>query len=285
MVKVEELLAKKSSGGILNVDSYDFLNKFIERVETRTFIRSKLEEEAEKSRMAALQAQIPPSFFDTTILDSSLPEHVNYILQEAGYNTIAELVTKMLQAPDDILRLNGIGPKAMNSIQELMDLLPETLAAELSEIAVSEAEAEPTSEEPVDEVAVMESELEEAVAEKEAEEVAEPELEKERIEPEVGQLEEVPDAMIEESEQEDVTEEPVAAQEEDLSFDELFALQSTNIEIPFVEDEEEDLSEDKKSKKKKDKKKKRQVKVEYNEEEDVLIYRKIHKRNDEIDWE
>ena len=285
MVKVEELLAKKSSGGILNVDSYDFLNKFIERVETRTFIRSKLEEEAEKSRIAALQAQIPPSFFDTTILDSSLPEHVNYILQEAGYNTIAELVTKMLQAPDDILRLNGIGPKAMNSIQELMDLLPETLATELSEIAAPEAEITPSLEEPVDEVKVIESELEEAAVEKGTEDVGEPVLEEEKLEPEVGQLEEVSEEMIEESVEEEVIEKPVSAQEEDLSFDELFALQSTNIEIPFVEDEEEDLSDDKKSKKKKDKKKKRQVKVEYNEEEDVLIYRKIHKRSDEIDWE
>ena len=283
MVKVEELLAKKSGGGILNVENYDFLNKFVERVETRTFIRSKLDEEAERSRMQALHAQIPPSFFDTTILDSSLPEHVNYILQEAGFNTIAELVIKMLQSPDDILRLNGIGPKAMKSIQDLMDSLPEKLASELSESAEVIEEVKPTIEESAEELEAVESREEEPVVKKEPEVIEEPSLETIMIEPEVEQIEEISEEIDEEiSEEEDI---PAPSQEEELSFDELFALQSTNIEIPFVEDEEEDLTEDKKAKKKKDKKKKRQVKVEYNEEEDTLIYRKIHKRSDEFYWE
>ena len=90
---------------------------------------------------------------------------------------------------------------------------------------------------------------------------------------------------MEEEEELENQEESVGTQEEELSFDELFALQTTNIDIPFVEEEEEELSDDKKSKKKKDKKKKRQVQVEYDDEEDVMIYRKIHKRNDEINWE
>lgn len=279
MVKVEEILAKKSGGGILNVENYDFLNKFVERVETRTFIRSKLDEAAEKSRMEALRAQIPPSYFDTTILDSALPEHVNYILQEAGFNTVAELVIKMLQAPDDILRLNGIGPKAMKSIQDLMEALPNKLASEMSE----SAEVVEISEPLVDETEVAESIEAEPLVENEPEDVEEPSAEPVAMEAEVEQLDVITEDEEEEtSEDEDVA---VTTQEEELSFDELFALQPTNINIPFVEEEEEDLSDDKKAKKKKDKKKKRQVKVEYNEEEDVLIYRKIHKRSDEIDWE
>jgi len=285
MVKVEELLAKKSSGGILNIESYDFLNKFIERVETRTFIRSKMDEEAEKRRIEALHAQIPPSYFVTTILDSSLPEHVNYILQEAGLNTIAELVIKMLQAPDDILRLNGIGPKAMSSIQELMDSLPNVLEAELLASVPDEVEPEATTEQPAEAIEVVDSSVAEADVEEETVEDTEPILEAEIVEGEAEQVEEIPEEVIEQSPDKEDVDEKVPAPEEDLSFDELFALQSTNIEIPFVEDEEEELVEGKKSKKKKDKKKKRQVKVEYDEEEDVLIYRKIHKRNDGIDWE
>ncbi len=285
MVKVEELLAKKSGGGILNIENYDFLNKFIERVETRTFIRSKLEEEAERSRMEALQAQIPPSFSDTTILDSSLPEHVNYILQEAGFNTIAELVIKMFQAPDDILRLNGIGPKAMNSIQELMESLPEILASELAEIAANEQETEPATEQLVETLEEAETVIDESEIEAESEEVIEPVLDTEITEAEIGQVEVVSERVVDKPIVEEAEDETETTQDEELSFDELFALQSTNIQIPFVEDEEEELTDDKKAKKKKDKKKKRQVKVEYNEEDDVLIYRKIHKRNDDIDWE
>jgi N utilization substance protein A len=282
MVKVEELLAKKSGGGILNMESYDFLIKFVERVETRTFIRSKADEEAERKKLESLKAMIPPSFFETTILDSTLPEHVNYILQEAGYITLAELVTKMLQAPDDILRLNGIGPKAMKSIQDLMESLPELRAAEEEKVTVE-------SKEKVEEQVLSTEILEVSESVKEATEAVETIEEESEQMPVIDSLEtisdEVEESSTDELEVEDKVEETEIAQEEELSFDELFALQTTTLDIPFVEDEEEDTSDDPKTGKKKEKKKKRHVKVEYDDEEDVLIYRKIHKREDGMDWE
>ncbi len=286
MVKVEELLAKKSAGGVLNVENNDFLNKFVERVETRTFIRSKMEEEAERSRMDSLRSQIPPSYFDTNILDSTLPEHVNYILQEAGLNTVAELVMKMIQAPDDILRLNGIGPKAMKSIQDLMDSLPEVLASEKQSATTVDQKPEDIPTQPIESLEIAETEVEEEllVSDEINENEVEKPLEAATFEP-VVEVDEFLEEMEEEEEELENQEESVGTQEEELSFDELFALQTTNIDIPFVEEEEEELSDDKKSKKKKDKKKKRQVQVEYDDEEDVMIYRKIHKRNDEINWE
>lgn len=289
MVKVEELLAKKSAGGILNMESYDFLNKFVERVETRTFIRSREEEAAEKSRLNALNAQIPPSYFEANILDSGLPEHVNYILQEAGYNTISELVIRMLQAPDDILRLNGIGPKAMKSIQDLMDSLPEKLEAELAEKEVKEEVVEES-----ESVSETEEVVEIEVPEELTSEEPETELPEAEVEPELAIVEDVAtdvETLVEkesvEDEEEEGEEEEVeeTSPEEELSFDELFALQTTNIDVNFVEDEEEEIGAPKKSSKKKDKKKKKHVKVEYDDEEDVLIYRKIHKRDDGLDWE
>jgi N utilization substance protein A len=288
MVKVEELLAKKTAGGILNTESYDFLNKFVERVETRNFMRSKEEEAAEKARMEEMKSQIPPSFFDMNILDSSLPEHVNYILQEAGYNTTAELVIQMLQTPDDILRLNGIGPKAMKSIQDLMDSLEELKDKEIAEAdVVAEEETVETAE---DELEVVQEEISKAQPENLDQTVAD--LVTEEIEPEEEATNLVSDEITESEEiesevveaEEPQSEEEETEPEEELSFDELFALQSTNLEIPFVEDEEEELPGDKKAKKKKDKKKKRHVQVEYDDEEDVMIYRKKHKR-DEFDWE
>ena len=288
MVKVEELLAKKTAGGILNVENYDFLNKFVERVETRNFIRSKEEEAAERTKMEELKSQIPASFFETNILDSSLPEHVNYILQEAGYNTTAELVIQMLQTPDDILRLNGIGPKAMKSIQDLMDSLEELKAHEVTE---TEVEEEPVMVETPEAETEDETELEpviEELSEVQSEKLEETEPEKvpEEVVAEIG-TDELPGEELVEEEVEELEsdeEEEETEPEEELSFDELFALQSTNLEIPFVEDEEEELPADKKAKKKKDKKKKRHVQVEYDDEEDVMIYRKKHKR-DEFDWE
>ncbi len=282
MIKVEELLAKKSAGGILTQENYDFLNKFVERVETRTFIRSKAEEEAEKQRMNSLRSQIPLSFFETNILDSSLPEHVNYILQEAGFNTLAELTIKMLQTPDDILRLNGIGPKAMKSIQDLMESLPDLRAAELEDTQI-----EPLEERNVDQIAEIESKLETSEVKAETEPDTKTELESalvtEEFSPDFEKID--ADLPVDEDLAEEPEEELATVPEEEGSFDELFALEATNLDIPFVEEDEEELPDDKKAKKKKDKKKKRHVQVEYDDEEDVLIYRKQHKRTKDLDWE
>jgi hypothetical protein len=73
--------------------------------------------------------------------------------------------------------------------------------------------------------------------------------------------------------------------EEELSFDQLFALQADVTEY-VAADEEEEEGIDKKDKKKKDKKK-RHVEVTYNEEEDLQVYRKKHKHEGDewADWE
>lgn len=284
--KIEEFLARKAGGGILSAENYDTASKFIERVEKRTFLLSKEEEEAEKKRMNQLRSQMPVSFFTTDILDSGLPEHVNYILQEAGYNLVSDLVIQMLQTPDNILRLNGMGPRAMKSIEDLMEKLPELVKEEqLAQESEDEIPAtlEETSASP--EEAVVEIEIETESESTPALEETQPEL---ATEEEVAVL--TPEEMLEvdlapvaeEVEGETEVEEEETEKEEELSFDELFALQPDAIDIPIVEDEEEDGLTDKKGKKKKDKKK-RHVQVEYDEEEDVLVYRKKHK-NEGDEW-
>jgi len=279
VTKVEEILAKKASGGSINAENYDFMIKFVERIEKRSFMRSKEEEAAEKKRMDDLRSKIPARFFDTDILDSGLPEHVNYILQEAGYNNLSDLVIQMLQQPDNILRLNGMGPRAMKSIEDLMERLPELVAQEHEELALekstdkveepilpTEVEEEITPE--ID--LIVTSPISESVPEKEAEFIFEDQLS--------TNLETSVEAPVD-------TKESISEKEEELSFDELFALQADVTEYVAVEEEEEEGI-DKKDKKKKDKKK-RHVEVVYDEDEDMLIYRKKHKREGDewADWE
>ena len=294
IVKMEELLAKKSNGGLLTSENYDFMNKFVERVEKRSFMRSKAEEEAERKRLQEIHDQIPPSYFEKNILDSGLPEHVNYILQEGRFNTISDLVVQALQQPDDILRLNGIGPKAMQSIEELIASLPEIRNEELARAkAESTQEEQPIAEESEalveDAVNVQESEVLEPVLSSDETEVEQVEeaSEESKVEEPVLQLEDYMDdeKLLQQTSEETVEQEsePEVAEEE-LSFDELFALQTGPIDVVFEEEVEE--TEEEKAKKKKGKKK-RHVQVEYDEEEDTLVYRKKHKRNaDEwSEWE
>ena len=280
ITKVEEILAKKASGGIINAENYDYMIKFVERIEKRSFMRSKEEEAAEKKRMDDLRSKIPARFFETDILDSGLPEHVNYILQEAGYNNLSDLVVQMLQQPDNILRLNGMGPRAMKSIEDLMEKLPELVEQEREALA---AEKLAVQEEETDTPIIVEEEK--ILPEDElilAKPISEPEEEKE-----IDYLDTSLVDMNVETPVEVAKETKVAGseKEEELTFDELFALQADATEYVAIEEEEEEGI-DKKDKKKKDKKK-RHVEVTYNEEEDLLVYRKKHKHEGDewADWE
>ncbi|HQL39207.1 MAG TPA: transcription termination factor NusA, partial [Anaerolineaceae bacterium] len=108
---IQDLLVRKSEGRPLSAEEYDKIAKFIDRVERRLVAARTPEKQAEPEKPIILEG-IPASAYETNILDSGLPEHVAYILQEGGYNTVAELATEMRTEPDNILRLNGIGQKA-----------------------------------------------------------------------------------------------------------------------------------------------------------------------------
>ncbi|MAT41243.1 MAG: hypothetical protein CL609_02800 [Anaerolineaceae bacterium] len=295
--EVEAMLAKKANGGILTPENYNVIAAFVDRVEKRSFLRTQAEEAAEKERLAQMHAEIPPSFFETDILDSSLPEHVNYILQEANINTVAELVVKMMQQPDDIIRLNGMGPRAMKSIDKLMASLPEKLAEETAAMeaqkiaeVVSVEESEPETEAALETTVEAEPETVETVEQEEEsftemEEVQEEETSEEEID--LEQYKSV-DKIIEDSiAKPEVIETPTTEaeeEEEELSFDKLFELQSTAKDFVFPDSDSEEIETEEKGKKGKKGKKKRHVHVEYDEDEDQVIHLKKHKRGAESEW-
>ena len=71
--------------------------------------------------MAEIRAMVDPKQATSSLLDSSLPEHVAYTLQEAGLTTLSELVVQIKLNPDDVMKLQGIGPRAMAEINRLVD--------------------------------------------------------------------------------------------------------------------------------------------------------------------
>ncbi len=70
-----------------------------------------------------IKNSFPERIFTQNILDSNLPEHVNNLLQEAGYQTVGDLAVQFRLNPDRIYRINGIGPKALSEINLLIDTL------------------------------------------------------------------------------------------------------------------------------------------------------------------
>lgn len=274
IARVEGLLARKADGHLLGPEDLDVLVRFVDRVERRTTaapaVEKGLSEEIENARQ-----QIPVDAFEMSILDSGLPEHVAYILQEAGFSTLGEMALQMKVRPDDILRLNGIGPRALQEINNLVAALDERKATELAAETTETLEAV----EPLEAAQVAETDLETEVAEAPAEPASEVPAE---IEP---PIEEFAAPVAEAKPVVPAIAAEIETEEEEISFDKLFELRTAMIP-PTVSDGEEEEEELPGQKGKKKGKKKKHVQVEYDPDRDqTIVYRKHRRDGEDWDWD
>ena len=287
--KIQDMLARKAEGRPLQPEEFDQLARFVDRVEKRLNVRPE-PAKVDVDELAEIKDLIPADTFEVSILDSGLPEHVAYILQEAGYSTLGEMAVQMKLHSDDILRLNGIGPRAMQEIQSLMQTLDDRITAEKA------AAAEIASQAPVLEAAAAGEAVE--IVQPEVSEVEQPEMaavEAEATEAQV-ELEPVETQTVEEITEPSIEKVEIAAapaaegaeetQEEEVPFDKLFELRTGAIEVaPFEEEEETEETAAGKDKKK-GKKKKKHVQVEFDPDQGQMIVRRKHKRDGDIfTWE
>lgn len=266
---INGLLAKKGEGRPLTPEEYDQMTQFVDKTERRTTGRKVEKKPAEDAAEKEMRALFPEAIYGQNILDSGLPEHVAYILQEAGYATTGELAMIMKTHPDDVLRLQGIGPRAMNEITKLMDGLEAAHKAASKAAAAAEVVEAPVA---VEEVAPASVETAPAPAEVVVEPVA--------VEPAL-----VPPAGEVKVEAVEVEAAPV--EEEEPSFDKLFALKPDMV-APTAEAEEEEESDDAAKGKtgKKKKKARKSVEITYDPDRDVMLTKKKHKRGDgEWEWD
>jgi N utilization substance protein A len=143
--KISVMLEKKAEGRPLPPEDYDFMAKFIDRVERRLQKQRREEDLEAKRRRDEALATVPELSFEIDILDVDLPDHILYILQEGGFDTLGDLVLQMRVDPDRILALNGIGPKSFEQITELTDNLrvePTIEEEEILEVETETVEAE-----------------------------------------------------------------------------------------------------------------------------------------------
>jgi len=302
--QVESILAKKAEGRPVTPEEYYLLTQFVDRVE-RGLIRQ-LEEEVriEMERELEVRATIPVGAFDIPLEKFEVSDRVYAIVSETGLSTVGDLILQMRLDPDSIWRLSGIGPKAMQQLEEAIENIvarlkeeeeaadAERLAAEaLQAESVAEIEKEPSEipeapkelEEPLVTAGEI-PKLEETTVEVEEEgheEEIQPEVETAQLDVEAVAEEGTAEPEIAEEAEPVETVEELEVEEEPSSLDEIFALRPEVLEFEQNgdEDEEED-SEQKKAKKKK----KKYVEVEYDPDRDAIVAKKKRKRGD-LDWD
>lgn len=244
--QIEEILAKKAENRPITPEEYTSLSQFVERVERRTI---QIKEEAareEEERAAAARAEIPDGAFNTPLEQAGIKEHIFNILTEAGFETVGNLMFAMKTDSNKVLGLAGVGPKAIQNIEEA-----------LGELAFPEPEPEPVkAEEPV----IAEEAVAETAPTKEMPDVTE-------------QVEGKKDAKK-------VVEEEDEHAKDGVSLDELFKMKPEIFQTPGTsEDESGDKKKGKKGKKK-------SVELQFDEDLGEVVGLKKHKRGEDGggDW-
>ncbi len=269
--QIELILAKKTERRPVTPEEYKELSKFVDRVEQGLMIKLSKEREAEEEERRIIQANIPEAAYDIPIEETGISLRFCNILGGAGYTTVGDLMLQMELNQDVILALEGIGPKAMEEVEEVLSTIsfpepevepePELVEEEPKEV-IEPAEGDLAELEVIEEPVTIEAEIQVAeIVSEESIEATAPEAEMVKEE-------------LEESEK---------TEEEPSSFDELFAIEPSAFEMDeSLEYDEEDDEEQVRSKKKK--KRKKYIEMEYDPDKDVVVVKKKRKRSGSEDW-
>lgn len=281
--QVEAVLAKKAEGRPVTPEEYQMLTQFVDRVERGLIRQKKSEKKAEEEKLLIEKANVPPSAYEIPLEDFEISDRLYAVLSEAGFPTVGDLLLQLRLDSDSILRLNGMGPKAMKELVETLDKMfgtePEADEAVAEEAAEEVLETEPQIVEPeateVEAIEPLEPEEPASEAMEVQEETVAPATEAEELQ-EAEEIQQ-PEVILEpETQAQEIKE------EEPSTLDELFALRPEVLDYDIPDEEDEDDDQD--ARKKKKKKKKKYVELEYDPDRDVMITRKKRKRGG-LEWD
>ena len=132
----------------------------MDRVERGIIGINQAERAAEMEVIAEVKENIPAAAFEMPLDELGFTERITNLLVEAGHETIGDLMLQLELDSDEILGLNGIGPKAMenihNSIAEVT--FPEPVVEEI--VDEEEISEEPEVEEPAEAIEAEEPAVE-----------------------------------------------------------------------------------------------------------------------------
>lgn len=252
MPQVEEILARKAENRPVNPEEYQLLARFVDWVERRIVAAREDAQRMEDERLQTARAEIPEVAFSLPLERLGLKEHIYTLLSES-FETVGDLMLVYKTDPDRILKMPGIGPRAMENIEACLASFP---FAQFAKETPATTEGITPAERPAEVIAESTTPVETSV---EAVSVAEV--------PAAAAPAPAPSAIP--------LEEDFA--KDGVRLDDLFSVELFRKRSQAFSMEEE-------SGKGKKKAKKKYIEIEYDEDSGETITRKRHKRGDE-DWE
>src|SRR3990170_3235350 len=119
--QIQEILAKKAEGRPITPEEYTVLGRFVDRVERGAQYRREAELDAQLEQRAALEATLPKGAFTIPLDELGLSPSLAIKISGEGYSTVGDLMLQLKADPEKILAIAGVGPKAMDAIQETLN--------------------------------------------------------------------------------------------------------------------------------------------------------------------
>lgn len=205
--QVEAILVKKQETRPVTPEEYQLLANFVNRVQGEVMARRDAVRQGYLEHLEEVRKNIPVTAYEVPLAEVDLSTRVFNLVAEAGFETAGRLMEQLQIDEDEILKLPGVGPKAIVEMRDKLDAHPYP---------------EPTIEEPPVEEPV---EVEEA----ETAEAAEAEVPAEAVEEPAAEVDEP--AVEEEIEE-------VEQQEEVLDLEETFERAATEVTSVLAREED-----------------------------------------------
>ena len=145
--KAEDVLARAAEGRAPSMEENALLAHLVDLVEHGT-AKPVQHEKEQPVEPVEVEEGVPPQAFEVALTEDLLPKQVLSILRAAGYRTVGDVMLQVVRNSDQILRLEGIGPRAMDQIRALIESMQKSWAP-----AEETEGAEETAEEPAVEAA------------------------------------------------------------------------------------------------------------------------------------
>ncbi len=175
MPQIEMILTKKAETRPVTPEEYHLLTDFVVRVEDELMSRRNAERKVYIEKLEKIREGIPEGAYHVTLAEVGISTRVANLLAEAGYETAGKTFEQLEIDEDKILALQGVGPKAIAELQEVLPTYdyPEPVVeeelVEEEEVAVDEEAAEGAEAEKAEDGQEVDAEGEDADAEAEPE--------------------------------------------------------------------------------------------------------------------
>jgi N utilization substance protein A len=122
--QVEAVLAKKQETRPVTPEEYQLITDFVNRVQSEVMARRDAVRQAFLEQLDEIRRNIPATAYDTAPAEVGLSTRVLNLLTEAGFETAGRLMEQLEIDEDKILKLQGIGPKAMQEMRDKLEAYP-----------------------------------------------------------------------------------------------------------------------------------------------------------------